>query len=55
VRTDRDVPVNAGEGAMERTYAFCLDLIDALDADLAGRDVAGAVPSVDAVPGERGP
>ena len=30
---------------MQRTYAFCLDLVDALDADLAGREPAtGSTP-----------
>ena len=48
-RTDRDVPVNAGEGAMQRVYAFCLDLVDALDADLAGREPAtGTEPAAPA-------
>ena len=33
-------PSTCGEGAMERAYDFCLDVVDALDADLAGRPVA---------------
>ncbi len=36
-RTDRDLPVNCGEAAMERAYDFCLALVDALDDDLTGR------------------
>lgn len=41
-RTERDLPVNAGEGAMERCYDFCLAMVDALDADLAGRSATAA-------------
>jgi hypothetical protein len=50
VRSPRDLPVNAGEGAMQRTYDFCLDLVDALDADLAGRPPAAPDPAGTAQP-----
>src|SRR4051794_2995150 len=36
-RTDRDLPVNCGEAAMERCYDFCLAMVDALDDDLTDR------------------